>query len=350
MSLNGIDISNWQAGISLADVPADFVVVKATEGISYISPDWGRQYRQAKETGKLLGLYHFANGGNVQAEADFYLKTIGRDKVGEAMLVLDWEKDNNPAFGVNDYNWVKHWCDYVQSATGVQPVIYVMQSAMNAVKNAGYPLWVAQYANYTPTGYQSAPWNEGAYSCLMRQYSAAGRLPGYSGNLDLNKFYGDRARWNQQAGKKSTSGGETSQQKPSGVDNETTINLVVDTMNGKFGNGDERKKKLGGRYQEVQNLINHIATAGVQILVQETLAGKYGNGEFRKAALGSRYQEVQNLINKSAGQTAQYYTVQTGDTLSGIASKHGTSYQAIAQLNGISNPNLIYEGQRIRIR
>ena len=43
------------------------------------------------------------------------------------------------------------------------------------------------------------------------------------------------------------------------------------------------------------------------------------------------------------------YTVQPGDTLSGIANRHGTSYQAIAQANGIANPNLIRPGQTLTI-
>ncbi|QBX24959.1 membrane-bound lytic murein transglycosylase D precursor [Streptococcus phage Javan220] len=43
------------------------------------------------------------------------------------------------------------------------------------------------------------------------------------------------------------------------------------------------------------------------------------------------------------------YTVQSGDTLSGIAAKFGTSYQALASLNGLSNPNLIYVGQVLRV-
>lgn len=43
------------------------------------------------------------------------------------------------------------------------------------------------------------------------------------------------------------------------------------------------------------------------------------------------------------------YTVQSGDTLSGIASQYGTSYEVLAQLNGISNPNDIYVGQTIRL-
>ena len=43
------------------------------------------------------------------------------------------------------------------------------------------------------------------------------------------------------------------------------------------------------------------------------------------------------------------YTVQSGDTLSGIAAKYGTTYQALAALNGISNPNVIYPGQLLRV-
>src|SRR5687767_2436617 len=43
------------------------------------------------------------------------------------------------------------------------------------------------------------------------------------------------------------------------------------------------------------------------------------------------------------------YTVQPGDSLSGIGARFGVSYQAIAQANGITNPNRIYPGQRLTI-
>lgn len=45
-----------------------------------------------------------------------------------------------------------------------------------------------------------------------------------------------------------------------------------------------------------------------------------------------------------------YYTVKKGDTLSAIASRYGTSYQHLASINGIKNPNLIYVGQKIRVK
>ena len=43
------------------------------------------------------------------------------------------------------------------------------------------------------------------------------------------------------------------------------------------------------------------------------------------------------------------YTVQSGDTLSGIASRLGVSYEQLAQSNGIANPNRIYVGQVLRV-
>ena len=50
-----------------------------------------------------------------------------------------------------------------------------------------------------------------------------------------------------------------------------------------------------------------------------------------------------------SGSSSSYYTVQSGDTLSGIAEKYNTTYQHLAQINGISNPNLIHPGQIIKI-
>lgn len=47
--------------------------------------------------------------------------------------------------------------------------------------------------------------------------------------------------------------------------------------------------------------------------------------------------------------TAASYTVKAGDTLSAIAAKYGTTYQALASVNSISNPNDIYVGQVIKV-
>lgn len=344
MSMNGIDISSHQTGINLNVVPCDFVIVKATQGTSYINPDCDRAYQQAKSAGKCLGVYHYASGGGAVEEADFFLKNIA-GYVGEAILVLDWEAEQNGNWGRNDKAWIKTWCDHVAAKTGVKPMVYIQASAISKAQGIGdYGLWVAQYADMNPTGYQEKPWNEGAYVCAIRQYSSCGRLNGYGGNLDLNKFYGDRSAWNKYAGKGNATKPSTPTNTPSG----SVLDLAVGVMNGTYGNGDARKNALGSRYDEVQNFINHISAASIDTLVKEVMAGKYGNGDVRKVVLGNRYNEVQSKINGAS--SAQYYTVQSGDTLSGIASKYGTTYQNLAAMNGISNPNLIYAGQRIRVR
>ena len=201
MTMNGIDISSWQSGINLAVVPCDFVIVKATQGTGYTNPDYVRAYDQAKKAGKCLGVYHYAEGGSPTAEADYFLQQVG-SRVGECVLALDWEGEQNGAFGVNDFAWCKAWLDRVANKTGVKPMLYTSQSVMGRFNGIGnYGLWIAQYADMNATGYQATPWNEGAYDCAIRQYSSCGRLNGYNGNLDLNKFYGDKAAWNKYAGK-----------------------------------------------------------------------------------------------------------------------------------------------------
>lgn len=59
--------------------------------------------------------------------------------------------------------------------------------------------------------------------------------------------------------------------------------------------------------------------------------------------------ETETSVNAPTAATETVYTVVSGDTLSKIASKYGTTYQKLAEYNGISNPNIIRVGQKIRI-
>lgn len=66
----------------------------------------------------------------------------------------------------------------------------------------------------------------------------------------------------------------------------------------------------------------------------------------------SKGEKVYTPESKAEATTAAsdtIYTVKSGDTLSGIAKKYGTTYQALAAYNGISNPNVISVGQKIKI-
>ncbi len=62
----------------------------------------------------------------------------------------------------------------------------------------------------------------------------------------------------------------------------------------------------------------------------------------------SDYTQTNNGASTTA--TATYYTVQSGDTLSGIAVEYNTTTATLTSLNNLSNPNLIYVGQRLLVK
>ena len=344
MALNGIDIASYQAGLDFSKVPCDFAIIKATQGTGYTNPDCVRAVEQAMSLGKGVGVYHYISGGNAVAEADFFINSI-LNWIGKVMICLDWELDQNSAWG--DESYLEQVINQVIARKGVPPMIYAPASRYNQVaevaKRHNCGLWIAQYADMNPTGYQNTPWNEGAYTCAIRQYSGSGRLNGWNGDLDLDKFYGSLDDFRKYYGSSSSAPSKPSTSGPSG----TTLQLATWTMEGQYGNGADRKKNLGSRYDEVQNFINHIASADVSTLVNEVYAGMYGDGLTRQTVLGSRYDEVQGAINANS---AQYYTVQSGDNLGKIAIQFGTTVDQLVAWNNIANPDLIYAGQTIRVK
>lgn len=347
MALNGIDTSNWQSGIDLDVVPYDFVIAKATQGKTYVSPDCARQVEQVRARGKLFGVYHYIDGSGAIGEADFFIDNI-KNWVGEGILCLDWESNQNAAWGNEDY--LRQVAQRVIERTGIPPIIYVQKSRMAQVKkvadalNCG--LWIAQYADMKATGYQDAPWNEGAYSCAIRQYSSCGRLSGYSGNLDLNKAYMDAAAWKRYAnpGGSASAPSQPSTSAPSGSTLDLVYHIVINDIN-----GDARRDYCGSRYDEVQGFINDTHAASASTLAEWIKAGKYGNNPVRKTvieACGGKYQEAQGIINGKG--VAKTYTVKSGDTLSGIGAKLGVSWKDMASKNGIAAPYTIYPGQKLK--
>jgi LysM repeat protein len=107
------------------------------------------------------------------------------------------------------------------------------------------------------------------------------------------------------------------------------------------------------RYKE------NTATKSVTEVAKEVIAGKWGNGEDRRNRLSSAgydasavQAKVNELLHAKAQPQAVYYTVQRGDTLSGIARRYGTSVSAIQKLNAslIRNVNLIRVGWKIRVK
>ena len=89
----------------------------------------------------------------------------------------------------------------------------------------------------------------------------------------------------------------------------TVAELARRVIAGEFGNGDARRAALGDRYAEVQARVNEMLGAGgssegssggadVDALARAVIRGDYGNGAERKRRLGSLYGAVQARVNE----------------------------------------------------
>lgn len=202
MTLNGIDISSWQSDLKVAKMTTtDFVIVKATEDTDYINPSFASHAAATIKAGKKLGIYHFASIGDAVEQADYFLGAV-KKYYGKAILCLDWEAEavsQGPA-------WALRFMNRIAKKTGQKCLIYMSKSVCNAydwskVVKAGHGLWVAQYPDYSETGYKSKPWTDslafGAWKDHydIFQYTSCGIIPGYSGHLDLDLFIGSKVGW-----------------------------------------------------------------------------------------------------------------------------------------------------------
>ncbi len=107
---------------------------------------------------------------------------------------------------------------------------------------------------------------------------------------------------------------------------EKVVGQTITVIEGNYSNAVKRRQlKVNGRY---------IRGYGVP---------KYS----KKATAGGSAPAAPSTPAAPSGETV--HTVQKGETLSSIAKKYGTTYQKIAQYNGIANPNLIRVGQKIKI-
>lgn len=223
--MNGIDISSYQAELNAGIVPSDFVIIKATEGTNYINPTWEEQAGQVIQTNKLLGFYHFASTGNPITEADFFISVV-KNYIGKAVLVLDFE-----AGAINAWGNVgaRQFLNRVKEKTGINPMIYMSSDVTRqfnwSIISSTNPLWVAQYASMNPTGYQSEPWTDGKgygawSSAAIHQYSSAGSLANWNGNLDINLAYINSNQWKVLA----SSGGADN----SSITDDTNLNNTIE--------------------------------------------------------------------------------------------------------------------------
>ena len=191
MVMYTVDVYSGSNDNIIRDNHAQGVIIKATQGTGYVNPKCNHQWDLAGQLGKKRGLYHYAGGGNPVAEAQYFIKNI-KNYVGQAMLIIDWEKYQNAAWG--NTNWVRQFVDEVHRLTGVWCVIYVSESALGQVANCAKDcaLWVAKYA--------SMQWYSWTVPNMRVSNGAFGSIAGWQytgGDMDRSIWYLDAAAWDK---------------------------------------------------------------------------------------------------------------------------------------------------------
>ena len=100
-------------------------------------------------------------------------------------------------------------------------------------------------------------------------------------------------------------GSSSAPAQPAAPDIEALAQAVI---RGDYGNGDDRRAALGASYDAVQTRVNEILGAGgsdggsggadIDALARAVIRGEYGNGEERRSRLGPLYDAVQARVNE----------------------------------------------------
>lgn len=344
MAIKGIDVSEFQGLIDWNKVKADgveFAILRVGFGSDITSQDdkyIERNIEECERIGIPYGVYLFSYANTVdkaRSEAEHTLRLIK----GHTLAMGVWYdiEDNNTSGSVSKEtltNIINTYCNTIKNA-GYEVGVYANLSWLNNKIESSvqdkWPIWVAQY--YKECQYK------GNYK--IWQYTSNGKVDGISGNVDMNYFYGEL-------------------EENTTTDKKSVDELAQEVINGKWGDGEDRKKRLekaGYDYDAVQYRVNEMLVSDnkdVTEIAKEVINGEWGNGEDRKNKLeqsGYDYDEVQAKVNQLLGaDVTKTYTVKSGDTLSEIASKYKTTVDKLVKDNNIANANLIYPGQKIVIK
>jgi lysozyme len=316
----GLDVSYWDAGIDWPKVRATgqrFTFVKATEGENYTDPTFDDNWIGAKAAGLLRGAYHFfrCNADPAKQATRFLGALEAMGDTGELPPVIDLET-NDGQTTAKVVSRVKAWLDLVEAACGKRPIIYsgpyFLQDHFSELGGGppawakDYPLWIAQYPHtYVPGSQPILP--RGWFAWKFWQFSDKGQVNGINARVDMNVFNG--------------------------------------TL--------EELYEFSGLTPPVEEPKTHTVAAGDTF---DSIATKYGITVRDLAAANLQLLKSGDelAIPGVSGGTGtppvpKTYTVRSGDTLTSIAIRCGTTVAAIASLNNIRDINSIKVGQVLKI-
>lgn len=289
----GIDISEWQTDVDYMKLKLqgiDFAIIRCGYGKNASQKDkmFEKHYSGLKYAGIKVGCYLYSYCNKVEnaiLEARNCLEFI-KGKQFDLPIFYDLEdKITRPCGRIEITQMAINFCNEIEKA-GYKAGIYANLDwftnliDINKVKN--YKLWLAEWTNKPTNNFHYDYW----------QYTDKGKVEGITGNVDMNYCYSNLTNSNTE---------------------KTIEQLANEVIEGKWGNGEERKNRL--------------------------------------TSSGYNYQEIQNKVNEMLKAVSKvYYVVKRGDNLSKIAQRYGTTVNQLVSWNNIKNPNLIYPNQKLRVK
>lgn len=133
-----------------------------------------------------------------------------------------------------------------------------------------------------------------------------------------------------------------------------TIEVANDVIGGNWHVSDVALAKLIELCADIckRNKIEKLiftGNANGNLTLHKYFANTVCPGPYLESKMPYIVEEVNKKLGIYNGPFVYEYTVKKGDTLSAIARRYNTTYQALAAYNSISNPNLIIPGQIIKI-
>ena len=306
----GIDISYWQRGLNIArlkDEGVNFVIIRGMYGNSK-DLCFENFYNDLKKNNINVGVYHYGLAKNVaqaREEAQALINYCLKGKKFEYPIYYDVEDKILLNLGINETTEiVKAWCETLENA-GYFAGVYMNENTYNrevygSILSKLYTQWRAKWSVENNKPINVDMWQFGGETNLIKD----NRIAGYICDMDYSY-----------------------------IDFPSII----------------KNKGLNGYGKKTNN-------KSIEELANEVINGKWGNGNDRKIALtnaGYDYNKVQNRVNEiinSKKTNIMYYTIKKGDTLSAIALRYNVTVSQLMNWNNIKNANLIYAGKSIRVR
>ena len=326
-----IDVSTWNGNIDWNKVYKSgvrYAMIRSSFGVenpNQVDNKFVRNITNAQRAGVKCGIYHYSyakSAAEAKKEAEFCLKTIKGYKI-DLPVAFDIEDSSQTNLGKDTLtSIVIAFCDRIKSA-GYRPMLYCNPNWLNNYLHKNkllgkYDLWLAHWGVSSPS-----------YDCAIWQYSENGGVPGISGSVDMNWIYKDYISTKPATTKPVT--------KPSNV-KKTDYSVKVTAQAGL-----NVRKGASTNYNIITALKCGTVVTVSKVSGNWGYVGKYGGWICLDytAKVGTTSTVKSDKV---------YYTVKSGDTLSYIAYKYNTTVDKLVSLNNIKNRDLIYVGQKIRVK